>query len=222
MADDPCVFVANGEELPLWPPSTTEASQALLTVPRVLTDLSTPPGDADTLVATARRLAASADALLVGDHQDRPDFPPSVLARLIGDAGVAAWVTLACRDRNRVSLEQELRGLRLDGRATVLCVTGDGRAFDVRPDVSQAFDLDGTRLAGLAASLGLPVAVAETPDRVPDGLATVPAGPEAARWGRHCGPESRSRPRPGRRICRGGTGGRTVHSGRRIGLRVHG
>jgi len=44
----------------------------------------------------------------------------------------------------------------------VLCVTGDARAYDVRPDVTQVFDLDGTRLAALAASIGLSVAVAET------------------------------------------------------------
>ncbi|HEU4545017.1 MAG TPA: hypothetical protein VFR88_01875, partial [Microlunatus sp.] len=113
----------------------------------MLTDLSTPPADAAVLRSTARLLAPTCDALLVGDHQDRPDFPPSTLARLIADAGVSPWVTLACRDRNRIVLEQELRALALDGLATVLCVTGDGRAFDVRPDVTQAFDLDGTRLA---------------------------------------------------------------------------
>jgi methylenetetrahydrofolate reductase (NADPH) len=76
-------------------------------------------------------------------------------------------VTLACRDRNRVVLETELQGIRHDGLATVLCVTGDGRAFDVRTDVTQVFDLEGTRLAGLAASLGLTAAVAETPTAPP-------------------------------------------------------
>jgi 5,10-methylenetetrahydrofolate reductase len=135
--------------------------------PLILTDLSVPPADAATLRSIARLLAASCDAVLVGDHQDRVDFPPSTLARLIADAGAVPWVTLACRDRNRVSLEQELHALALDGLATVLCVTGDGRAYDVRPEVTQAFDLDGTRLAALAASLGLPVAVAETPTARP-------------------------------------------------------
>ena len=137
------------------------------TAPMILTDLSVPPADASTLRSTARLLAPTCDAVLVGDHQDRPDFPPSTLARLIADAGAVPWVTLACRDRNRVTLEQELRALALDALATVLCVTGDGRAYDVRPDVTQAFDLDGTRLAALAASLGLPVAVVETPTARP-------------------------------------------------------
>ncbi len=166
MVAAPCAFV----ELAVLPepmsPDLTIGPDPMQ-VPLVLTDLSTPPADADTLRATARLLAPSCDALLVGDHQDRPDYPPSTLARLIADAGGTPWVTLACRDRNRIALEQELRALALDQLATVLCVTGDGRAFDVRPDLTQVFDLDGTRLAGLAASLGLPVAVAETPTARP-------------------------------------------------------
>ncbi|HEV2887246.1 MAG TPA: hypothetical protein VGX49_10075, partial [Jatrophihabitans sp.] len=64
-------------------------------------------------------------------------------------------------------LEQELIGVRIAGADGVLCVTGDGRAEGVRPGVTQVFDLDGTRLAGLAASLGLAVAVAEAPDAPP-------------------------------------------------------
>ncbi|WP_375424581.1 methylenetetrahydrofolate reductase C-terminal domain-containing protein [uncultured Friedmanniella sp.] len=163
MAPRPCAFVDVDEvtavpAVPAVPPPT---------LPMVLTDLSAPAADAAALEATARRLAPSCDALLVGDHQDRPDFPPSMLARLIADAGGRPWVTLACRDRNRVVLETELQGIRHDGLATVLCVTGDGRAYDVRPDVTQVFDLEGTRLAGLAASLGLSAAVAETPTAPP-------------------------------------------------------
>jgi len=138
-----------------------------MTAPLVLTDLSAPPADAPTLLATARVLAGSCEAVLVGDHQDRPDFPPTMLAGLLADAGAKPWVTLACRDRNRIVLEQELHGLREIGLATVLCVTGDGRAYDVRPDVTQVFDLDGTRLAALAAAIGVPAAVAETPTAPP-------------------------------------------------------
>lgn len=179
MVAAPCVFdLPELPELPELPdhevepgmPSASLPTPSEVRAPQVLTDLSTPPADAATLQTTARLLADSCDAVLVGDHQDRPDFPPSTLARLIADAGVQPWVTLACRDRNRVVLEQELQALALDRLATVLCVTGDGRAFDVRPDVAQAFDLDGTRLAALGASLGVPVAVAETPTARPTAL----------------------------------------------------
>src|SRR6478672_3372412 len=181
MAPTPCVFDELGD-LPAGDldgdgsdgheqvPDPFEPAGPAWRPPTILTDLSVPPADAAVLRSTARLLASSCDALLVGDHQDRPDYPPSTLARLIADAGAAPWVTLACRDRNRIALEQELQALALDGLATVLCVTGDGRAFDVRPDVTQAFDLDGTRLAALAASLALPVAVAETPTAPPTRL----------------------------------------------------
>ena len=107
-------------------------------------------------------LAPVSDAVLVGEHQDRPDFPPAQLASILQEAGARPWITLSCRDRNRVVLEQELRGLRQLGVDAVLCVTGDARAYDVRPDVTQVFDLDGPRLAALAASTGLPAAVPET------------------------------------------------------------
>jgi methylenetetrahydrofolate reductase (NADPH) len=173
MVTRPCVF-APSESAPLvvWPdpvPRRSDMSDGRphLAAPLVLTDLSVPAADATTLAATARVLAPSCDAVLVGDHQDRPDFPPTLLARLLADAGAHPWVTLACRDRNRVVLEQELNGLRLDNLATVLCVTGDGRAYDVRPEVTQVFDLDGTRLAAMAASIGVVVAVAETPNAPP-------------------------------------------------------
>ncbi len=132
------------------------------TVPLILTDFTCMPFDPDDLSATAAALAGSCDAVLVGEHHNRPDFPPTLMAALLLDAGVTPWITLSCRDRNRVVLEQELRGLSLLGVQTVLCVTGDGRGYDVRPDVTQTFDLDGPRLAALAASVGMTAAVPET------------------------------------------------------------
>ncbi len=164
MADHRCNFLTIAH---LPPVPAAPRPRAGARVPLVLTDLSVPAADAATLAATARRLAPSCDALLVGDHQDRPDFPPTLLARMIAETGADPWVTLSCRDRNRVVLESELQGLHQDGLATVLCVTGDGRAVSIRPEVTQVFDLEGTRLAGLAASLGLPVAVVETPAAPP-------------------------------------------------------
>jgi 5,10-methylenetetrahydrofolate reductase len=89
------------------------------------------------------------------------------MGRLLLDAGVTPWITLSCRDRNRVGLEQELHGLREIGVQTVLCVTGDGRGYDVRPEVTQTFDLDGPRLVSLAASVGVVAAVPETPTAPP-------------------------------------------------------
>ena len=93
------------------------------------------------------------------------------MAGLLGSLGVAAWLTLTCRASNRVVLEQELASLRHVGVDGVLCVTGDARAPGMRPEVSQVFDLDGTRLAALVASgRGLTVAVPETPAAEPTAL----------------------------------------------------
>jgi methylenetetrahydrofolate reductase (NADPH) len=136
-------------------------------VPLILTDFTAQPYSVQMLRSVAGTLAPACDAVLVGEHQNRPDFPPVLLASLLLDAGVRPWITLACRDRNRIVLEQELAGLRQVGADAVLCVTGDARGPDVRSDVTQVFDLDGTRLAALAASLGLTAVVPETPTAPP-------------------------------------------------------
>jgi 5,10-methylenetetrahydrofolate reductase len=162
--EGPCVF----REPVRWPEPVPNVP--LADVPMVLTDFSAPAADAAASAATAAILRDSCDAVLVGDHQDRVDYPPSLLATMLRDAGVRPWVTLACRDRNRVVLEQELVGLRRAGAEAVLCVTGDGRAYDVRPDVTQVFDLDGIRLTALAAATGLSAAVPETPTAPPVAL----------------------------------------------------
>ena len=139
----------------------------LRAVPLILTDFSSEPCSAAMLASVAAALAPSCDAVLVGEHQDRPDFPPTLHASLLLAAGVRPWMTLTCRDRNRIVLEEELTGLRELGVDAVLCVTGDARAYDVRPDVTQVFDLDGPRLAALAASVGVSAAVPETPTAPP-------------------------------------------------------
>jgi methylenetetrahydrofolate reductase (NADPH) len=159
--------------VPTWPepaPAGVPTSTLLLAAgsrPVVVTDLTLPAFDADAVARITNLLVGSCDALLVGEHQNRPDFPPTLMAALIRQSGGNPWLTLTCRDRNRLVLEQELVGLRIAGADGVLCVTGDGRAEGVRPGVTQVFDLDGTRLAALATSLGVAVAVPEAPHAPP-------------------------------------------------------
>ena len=134
---------------------------------------------------------------------DRPDLPPTQLAAEVLAAGGRPWVTLACRDRNRLVLEQELAGLALLGVDGVLCVTGDGRAPGARSGVSQVFDLDGPRLAELAARAGLTAAVPEAPEAPPTAARPGAGGSQAAGRCRALRPQPRLRPRPGwRRSCR--------------------
>jgi 5,10-methylenetetrahydrofolate reductase len=160
----PCVFVTPAS----WPDPVPAVP--LARVPLILADYTADPYSVPMLTTVAGALAADSDAVLVGEHQNRPDFPPTLLASLLQAAGARPWMTLACRDRNRIVLEQELNGLLHLGVDAVLCVTGDARAYDVRPDVTQVFDLDGTRLAALAAAAGLSAAVPETPAAPPRGL----------------------------------------------------
>lgn len=156
-----CAF----DEVVAW--SGNHAAAQHVRAPLVLTDFSCTPFDRTDVAATAAVLTTGCDAVLVGEHQNKPDFPPTLMGSLLLDAGVTPWITLSCRDRNRVVLEQELRGLQSIGVYTVLCVTGDGRGYDVRPDVTQTFDLDGPRLVSLAASLGMVAAAPETPTAPP-------------------------------------------------------
>ncbi|MGH9271074.1 MAG: methylenetetrahydrofolate reductase C-terminal domain-containing protein, partial [Ilumatobacteraceae bacterium] len=177
--DRACPFV--GRPVVAWSgptpaPTTTTFARAVGRnadsdpTPIIVTDLRVRPFDRASVTAIAGRLAATADALLIGEHHVRPDFPPTVMAELVGAAGARPWVTLTCRDRNRVVLESELAGLAEQGVAGVHCVTGDSRARSVRTDATQVFDLDGTRLAGLAQQVGLCTSVTATPVAPPTHL----------------------------------------------------
>jgi methylenetetrahydrofolate reductase (NADPH) len=175
VAEHPCAFL--GEPLPRWPGDArmpTATGSALMSAaqqrPVVLADLSVAPFDRSSIRRVVAELAPVADGLLAGEHADRPDFPPALLAAEVRAAGGTPWTTLACRDRNRVVLEQELAGLAAVGADGVLCVTGDARGPGVRAGASQVFDLDGTRLAALAADAGLAVAVPESPEAPPTDL----------------------------------------------------
>ncbi|MGY1689343.1 methylenetetrahydrofolate reductase C-terminal domain-containing protein [Geodermatophilus sp. SYSU D01105] len=173
VAEHRCVFL--DEPAPPWdaprpdpaPPPLGSLLDSARSRPVVLTDLTVPPYDPLALRRVVGVLAPVSDGLLAGEHANRPDLPPTLFAAEVRDAGGRPWTTLACRDRNRVVLEQELAGLAAVGVDAVLCVTGDARGPGVRPGVTQVFDLDGPRLAALAAAAGLPVAVPESPAAPP-------------------------------------------------------
>jgi 5,10-methylenetetrahydrofolate reductase len=168
--DRPCPFV--DRPLVTWraappPPRAAPWPATDHDDPVIVTDLRVRPFDLASIASVTRTLAADSDALLIGEHQNRPDFPPSFAAQAVTDAGGHPWVTLTCRDRNRVVLEAELEALVAGPVAGVHCVTGDARAPSVRADASQVFDLDGVRLAALARARGLLVSVAATPAAPP-------------------------------------------------------
>src|SRR3712207_7220817 len=49
--------------------------------PVVLTDLTVRPFDRTSVREVTRALAPVSDGLLIGEHQDRPDLPPTLMAR---------------------------------------------------------------------------------------------------------------------------------------------
>jgi methylenetetrahydrofolate reductase (NADPH) len=172
----PCPFARLAEPIP-WAgtsavPETTTSRllRAIEEGPVVVTDLTVPAFDAASVASITEVLRGSTDALLVGEHQDQPDFSPTLMAALVRASGGHPWLTLTCRDRNRVVLEQELASLGPSGADGVLCVTGDARVAGTYPGATEVFDLDGTRLAALASSYGLGVGVAESPGAAPRAL----------------------------------------------------
>jgi len=138
-------------------------------VPRVMTDLRVPAYDVEGIRRVAAVLGLAVDAILVGEHQNRPDFPPAFVAALLLEQGATPWPVLTCRDRNRVALDAELAALASLAVAGVHCVTGDappptaGRGAAV-------FDVDGMHLTAMAAARGLQVSVAATPAAPPAAL----------------------------------------------------
>ncbi|MDL5156621.1 methylenetetrahydrofolate reductase C-terminal domain-containing protein [Actinomycetospora termitidis] len=166
----PCPWTSGTPVLPWDGPEP--AAPAVVNPPLVLSDLAVPARDPSTLREVAPRLMAGADAVLVADLHDRADFPPTMLAAQLLELGARPWVTLTCRDRNRVVLEQEVVGLAALGVEGVLCVTGDSRpgsgaATTVGAGATQVFDLDATRLAHLAADAGLVATVSVAPAAPP-------------------------------------------------------
>ena len=154
----PCVFEAPAgwvDPVPAVP---------LRQVPLILADYTAAPYSVPMLTAVAGVLAADCDAVLVGEHQNRPDFPPTLLASLLQAAGARPWMTLACRDRNRIVLEQELNGLRHLDVDAVLCTAGG-------PDAQLAMLSELRRVLRPAGRAGLLVflAASDRLDNPPEG-----------------------------------------------------
>jgi methylenetetrahydrofolate reductase (NADPH) len=169
----PCVFLV--DPVVPWPgpspepgPPGTGFRDRLGVRPLVLATLPDVPLDAGSIASAAAELAGSVDAALLGDSgRARVQFPPAYRAALVQRHGLAAWVGLNCRDRNRVALEAEVAALAHLGVVGVHCVTGDHPVSGHRPDAMAVFDLESHELAALARAHGLLVSVAESPAAPP-------------------------------------------------------
>lgn len=139
--------------------------------PFVITDLHVRPRHLSSLRDVARRLKGTCDTVLVGDHGGtRNDFSPSFTAAALIAEGISPWMTLTCRDRNRVALAAECAALAEIGVAGVHCVTGDWQGVAGGQGETKVFDLDALRLVDLARTYGLTVSVAAAPAAPPTHL----------------------------------------------------
>jgi hypothetical protein len=69
----PCAF-----EVPaVWDDPVPPVPLPVAAVPLILADFSSEPYSLPMLRSVAAALAPSCDAVLVGEHQNRPDFPPA-------------------------------------------------------------------------------------------------------------------------------------------------
>jgi 5,10-methylenetetrahydrofolate reductase len=172
IAGQPCVF--GDGPLTAWPDPAEAPDAGLVPAggrPLLVTDLHVRPGDLASVRDVARRLHGTCAAVLVGDHGGaRNDFPPAFTAAALLDAGIAPWVTLSCRDRNRVALAAECAALAEIGVAGVHCVTGDWQGLAGGGGETKVFDLDALRLVDLARDHGLAVSVAAAPAAPPTAL----------------------------------------------------
>ncbi|MDQ2839255.1 MAG: methylenetetrahydrofolate reductase [Actinomycetota bacterium] len=171
--DQPCVFLES--PLTRWPEEATPPAATDVAVdsgrPFVITDLHVRPRHLGSLRDVIRRLQGTCDAVLVGDHGGtRSDFPPAFIAAAILAEGISPWVTLSCRDRNRVALAAECAALAEIGVAGVHCVTGDWQGVAGGQGETKVFDLDALRLVDLARGYGLTVSVAAAPAAPPTHL----------------------------------------------------
>jgi methylenetetrahydrofolate reductase (NADPH) len=121
----------------------------------VVTELNGPDGAAaDSYVAAAQAIAAESDAVSVTDHSGANVHMGSLAAAgRLRAAGIEVIATFACRDRNRIALQGDLLGAASLGIGNVLCVTGNHVLVGDSPDARAVFDLDGSRLIGLADRL---------------------------------------------------------------------
>src|SRR3954468_4304470 len=97
LGDFRCAFADLEDAVP-WtgrvvPPSRPSGHLASAgDAPLVLSDLTVQPFDRQSIDGVTSIMAASCDAVLVGEHQSRPDFPPAQLVSFIREAGGVAVV----------------------------------------------------------------------------------------------------------------------------------
>src|SRR3954466_6641519 len=78
---------------------------------------------------------------------------PLAVSIALKGCGVEPVMQLACRDRNRLSLEAEIVGAAMHGIENISCMTGDDVTAGDEPESRRVFDLDSPQLIAVAEAL---------------------------------------------------------------------
>src|SRR3954453_13967564 len=78
---------------------------------------------------------------------------PLAVAIALKACGVEPVMQLACRDRNRLTLQAEIVGAALHGTGNITCMTGDEVPAGDEPETRRVFDLDSPQLIAVARGL---------------------------------------------------------------------
>lgn len=104
-------------------------------------------GSAANVERQARGYAPYVDAVNCTDNSAAVvRMSPVAAAAVAARTGVAPFVQLTCRDRNRIALQSDALGAAAVGAAGIVCMTGDPPATGNHPDARAVYDLTSVQL----------------------------------------------------------------------------
>ena len=108
-----------------------------------------PPDSADPrdVYQRALVLAEVCDAINATDASGANTHMSSLgICSLLTRAGYSVVLQIACRDRNRISIQGDVLGAAAMGVSNILCLSGDSVTNGDQPDAKPVFDLDSATL----------------------------------------------------------------------------
>ena len=121
----------------------------------ITTELNPPKGaDLEPLISKALALGDSIDAFnLTDSHSAKMSMAPIAAAHKLKINNIESILQVACRDKNRISLQGDLLAAHALGIENILCMTGDNPKAGDHPDAKGVFDIDAVSLIKAASTL---------------------------------------------------------------------
>ena len=114
----------------------------------ITTELNPPKGtDLEPLISKALALGDSIDAFnLTDSNSAKMSMAPIAAAHKLKINNIESILQVACRDKNRSSLQGDLLAAHALGIENILCMTGDNPKAGDHPDAKGVFDIDAVSL----------------------------------------------------------------------------